>query len=97
MASGGRFDRSSLNVFDVNIGMWDGVFRLKLGSWTSAIAHIVSFRNMEADATLSKYAVVLFGSGGYSSGSAQPGSLLLSINALNALNLLFDLPADAPC
>ena len=72
-AVGGSFDRSSLNVFVVNIGMWDGVFRLKLGSWTSAVAHIALFRNMEADASLSKYAVVLFGSGGSSSGSGQPG------------------------
>ena len=57
-ASGGSFDRSSLNGFVVivNIGMWGGVFRLKLGSWTSAVAHIATFYNMEADAALSKYA-----------------------------------------
>ena len=72
-ASGGFFDRSSLNVFVVNSGMLDGVFRLKLGSWTLTTSHIVSFRNMEADAALSKYAVVLFRSGGYFSGPPQPG------------------------
>ena len=54
----------------MNFGTWDGVFRLKLGSWTSAIAHIVSFHNMEADTALSKYALVLCESGG--SCSAQP-------------------------
>ena len=69
----GSFDTSNLNVFVVNIGMCDGVFRLKLGSWTLTTSHIVSFRNMEADAALSKYAVVLFRSGGYFSGPPQPG------------------------
>ena len=41
-ASRGGVDRSSLNACVVNIGMWDGVCRLKLGSWTLAVAHIVS-------------------------------------------------------
>ena len=45
--------------FIVDIGMWDGVFRLKIDSSTSAITYDVSFRNMVADATLSKYTVVL--------------------------------------
>ena len=76
-AAGGSLDRRSLNVLVVNMGMCDGVFRLKFGSWTSAIAHTASFLNMVADAALSKYAVVLFWSGGSSSGSTQPGGVVL--------------------
>ena len=51
---------------------------------------------MVADAALSKYAVVLFGSGGSSSGSAQPGGSSSSMYAFNALNLLSGLPAGTP-
>ena len=95
-AAGGSFDRRSLSVFVVNIGMWDGVLRLKFGSCILAVVLAVSFLNMVADAALSKYAVVLFGSGGSSSGLAQPGGSSSSMHAFNMLKLLCDLPAGAP-
>ena len=82
--------RSNSNVLVVNIGTWDGVLRLKFRSCTFAIAHAAPFRNIEADAALSKYAVVFCGSGG--SLSVQLGGSSSLIVALNALYLFNDSP-----
>ena len=77
-----------ISISFAHFGMWNGVIRLKFG---------FCFRNMDAEVALSKYAVILFGLGGSSSGLAQSGGSSLSMNAFNALNLLlFDLPADTP-
>ena len=61
LSSSGRLPRSNFNMFVVNIDIYDGVFRLTLGSLTPVIVYAASFRNIKADAALSKSTIVFVG------------------------------------
>ena len=47
------------------MGTWEGVFREMFLTWVSAVLHLAFFPKMENEAPQSKYAVSLFGCGGF--------------------------------
>ena len=87
----GSLPRHNSSVFDVFIGMCDGVFKLKFGFCSCAIFAVAAALSTDTDAAESRYAVVRLGSGG----PAQPGGGMSSLTTLNALFSMQSPPAGS--